>query len=143
MDNKKEKKFIKLPTYPGGKQAFQEYIRKNMTYPKEALENRIEGTVYVSYRVSGPGKVIDAEITHGIGYGCDEEAIRLVMSLKYEKARNRGVRVIANMRTRISFKLPAPKTISYNYTTKKDEKSTTKTPKPTSPITYDYTITID
>ena len=140
MENKKEKKFIKLPQYPGGKRAFQEYIRHNLKYPKEALEKRIEGTVYVSYRVSGPGKVIDAEVTHGIGHGCDEEAIRIVKSLRYEKARNRGLRVIANMKTRISFKLPVQKGISYQYT--KTEETSQKKQTPEKPKSYDYTITI-
>lgn len=114
----REKKFIDLPEYPGGKKAFQEFIRKNLKYPKEALEKKIEGTVHVKYRVDGRGKVIETEVTHGLGYGCDEEAIRVVKLLKYGRAKNRGVRVTASMRTKINFKLPKQAGIQYNYTKK-------------------------
>jgi len=120
----KEKKFIDLPEYPGGRKAFQEFIRKNLKYPAQALEKKIEGTVHVKYRVNGLGKVIEVEVTHGIGHGCDEEAMRVVKLLKYGKAKNRGVRVTASMRTKINFKLPAKSTIQYNYV--KSKKPTTK-----------------
>lgn len=134
----RDKKFIDLPEYPGGKKAFQEYISQNLRYPKEALEKKIEGTVHVKYRVSGLGRVTEAEVTHGIGHGCDEEAIRVVKSLKYGKAKNRGVRVTATMRTKINFRLPKKSEVQYNYVSgsKKSEKS--KTPK--SGETYGYTI---
>jgi len=123
-DQHREKKFINLPEYPGGKKAFQEFIRKNLKYPVKALENKIEGTVHVKYRVDGLGRVIETEVTHGIGNGCDEEAIRVVKLLKYGKAKNRGVRVTASMRTKINFKFPEKATIQYNYV--KTKKSTSK-----------------
>lgn len=102
----RKKRFIRLPKYPGGKRAFQEFIQKNLVYPAEALQNRIEGTVYVEYQVDGLGNVLDAEVIHGIGYGCDEEAVRVIRLMKFEKAKNRGLRVIATMRTKIHFRLP-------------------------------------
>jgi len=37
MKNSK-KRFLKLPEYPGGKEAFKKYIRTNIRYPSEALE---------------------------------------------------------------------------------------------------------
>jgi len=137
MEHKKEKKFIKLPKYPGGKAAFQDFIRKNLRYPKEALKNKIEGTVYVKYKVDGLGKVIDVTITKSVGYGCDEEAERVVRLLKYEKAKNRGFRVVATMRTRIRFKLPEVQ-VQYNY---KKEKEPAKPGKPKETgESYGYTI---
>jgi TonB family protein len=141
-ENKREKRFINLPQYPGGKKAFQEFIRNNLRYPKEALENKIEGTVHVKYRVDGLGKVIDVEVIHGIGSGCDEEAMRVVWLLKYDKVKNRGVRVTASMRTRINFKLPvaAPIEISYVSKPKTPEKSQ---PKPAKPGGQSYGYTID
>lgn len=134
----REKKFIDLPQYPGGKKAFQEFIRKNLKYPKEALEKKIEGTVHVKYRVDGRGEVIETEVTHGLGYGCDEEAIRVVKLLKYGKAKNRGVRVTASMRTKISFKLPLKAGIQYSYS--KKEKPKEQADEKKSGESYGYTI---
>lgn len=138
---KREKKFINLPKYPGGKPAFQEFIRKNLRYPPEALQNKIEGAVHVAYRVDGLGNVIDAQVTHGLGYGCDEEALRVIWLLKYEKAKNRGLRVTASMKTRINFKLPEPATMQLEYQIKSETKpkNPAATPKPHQE-SYGYTI---
>ncbi len=140
-DNKKDKKFINIPKYPGGKEAFQEFIMKNLRYPKEALENRIEGAVFLKYRVNGLGKVVDVEVTHGIGHGCDEEAMRVLWLMKFEKAKNRGVRVTATMRTRINFNLPKAASVQMDYVAKK---APDKKPSPKAPAkggeTYGYTI---
>ncbi len=138
-DKHKEKKFIKLPQYPGGKEAFQEFIKKNMRYPAEARQKGIEGTVHVKYRVDGLGRVVSSEVTHGLGHGCDEEAVRLVNLLRYGKAKNRGMRVTATMRTRINFKLPKKQEIQFEYksTKKQTQKSTSPEKKDSG---YGYTI---
>jgi protein TonB len=140
MEYHKEKKFLKLPKYPGGKAAFQEFIKKNLRYPKEALENKIEGSVHIHYRVNGLGKVIEVTVTKSLGHGCDEEAIRVVKLLKYEKAKNRGLRVTAGMRTRINFKIPKAK-VQFEYkTTKKKIEEKTKSDSTGQGETYGYTI---
>jgi len=119
----KKKKFLKLPEYPGGKEAFKKYIKENLRYPEKALENKIEGTVYLEYRVSDTGKVYEVEIINGIGYGCDEEAVRLISNLKYGKTRNRGLRVTSKKKARIKFDLPKKKvSIKYNYKSSKKDK---------------------
>lgn len=129
---KKKKDFIKTPTYPGGKKAFSEYIRKNLIYPEEALENNIEGDVLVSYEVSDNGAVLNAKIKHGIGYGCDEEALRLIKSLKFPKTTNRGLRVKSKFTSKIPFRIkrkPAQTQFSYNLkpTKKKKDKPSNNT----------------
>lgn len=140
MENKKDPKFLKLPKYPGGKEAFQEFVKKNLKYPKEAFDKKIEGAVYVMYRVDGMGNVIEVQVTKGLGFGCDEEAIRVIKLLNYEKAKNRGLRVVATMRTRINFKLPKAPEIQFEYTAKsKPAAATKKTEKPAGE-SYEYTI---
>lgn len=134
----KGRRFIDMPEYPGGKKAFREFIQKHLQYPAAALENKIEGRVYVRFRVDGNGRVVFSEVTHGIGHGCDEEALRLVNMLKYGKAKNRGLRVTATIRTQIAFKLPVQSGISYSYTKKAKEEPTQ--PKPPASTGYGYTI---
>ena len=141
MKNKKSKSFLNIPQYPGGKTAFQEFIRLNLRYPPEALRLKIEGKVNVSYEVNDNGEVVDAMVTHGLGYGCDEEALRVIRLLQYDKVRNRGVRLTSTMKTTIIFKLPQVQQVSYNYSTKPAEKKEEKDiPKPGQGQSYTITI---
>ena len=91
---KSKKKFIKLPSLGGGKELLSNFIRENLRYPKEALEQGIQGDVIIAYKVNGKGEVAEAKVVHGLGYGCDEEALRLVNMLNYQEVKNRGLKVI-------------------------------------------------
>ena len=102
----KPESFIQKPKYPGGKKALDDFIRTNMRYPEEALEQRVEGSVTVHYDTDVFGKVIKANVVHGIGHGCDEEALRLVKLLRYEKKKYRGLRVTHHHTIHIHFHLP-------------------------------------
>jgi len=102
-----EKKFLKRPEYPGGKEAFRQYVKSNLKYPEEALEKGIGGIVYLSARIDDNGEVSDVEVERGIGGGCDEEAVRLISSVHFGKVKNRGLRVTTRKKFRIEFRLPA------------------------------------
>jgi len=69
-------------SYPGGTEAMYKFISDNSTYPIEATEKLVHGTVYVSAIVEKNGKLTDIKIVRGIGSGCDEEAIRVVKKMK-------------------------------------------------------------
>ncbi|MFM7725409.1 MAG: energy transducer TonB, partial [Flavobacteriales bacterium] len=97
---------IKPPVYPGGKKALDEYIRTNLRYPEAALENKVQGTVSVDYDVDVFGTVKRASLKHGIGYGCDEEALRLVNNLQYAKKKYPGMHVLFHLNINIHFRLP-------------------------------------
>jgi TonB family protein len=139
----KDKKFIAMPQYPGGNAALRRFIDENLKYPEEAIEKQIEGTVYVSFTVSNEGNVEDIRATKGIGFGCDEEAIRVISLLRYEAARNRGLKVRSTMKTRINFRLPYAPAPVLNYTI--TSKTATKKPaeKTTGTNSYGYSITFE
>jgi len=65
-------------SFPGGMDAFKKYVSANMKYPEEARKNNISGIVWVSFAVNKDGTINNITIPEGIGYGCDEEAIRLI-----------------------------------------------------------------
>ncbi len=127
----KKKKFLNLPKYPGGSAAFKEFIRTNLQYPKEALEAKAEGFVIVGYDILDTGEVINPHILKGMGHGCDEEALRLISLLRFEKVKNRGLRVRTSTKTKINFRLPGI-TINYSYTEPKHKQSPS--------IKYSYTL---
>lgn len=68
------------PDYPGGMTAFMKYVRKNLAYPKEAKKEKVRGKVYVEFVIDSTGRIKDeaVRVLKGIGYGCDEEAVRLI-----------------------------------------------------------------
>ena len=119
----KSKKFIVKAEYPGGGDALKKFIRTNLIYPREALKHRIEGKVFLKYEVNERGMVHKISVVNGLGYGCDEEARRIVGLLKYPSVKNRGVKVNTKFRLAIDFRLPVTKPIQINYiyTKKKDK----------------------
>lgn len=79
------------PRFPGGDQAFGEYLRKSIRYPQQALNRGISGKVYVNFILSATGKVLDAHVVRGPGNGLNDEALRLVWLMpNWEPARVNG-----------------------------------------------------
>ena len=77
--------------FPGGIKSFYKYINKNLKYPKKAQRKKIEGKVFVKFFVTPSGSVQNIEVIRGIGYGCDEEAVRLMQNCpKWNPLRSRG-----------------------------------------------------
>jgi len=80
-----------LPEYRFGLEGLKQYFDKHLVYPKEAKKKGVEGTVYVSFVVDTAGALGDFIIKEGIGYGCDEEAVRLLKGTSpWSPARNEG-----------------------------------------------------
>ena len=142
---KKEKHFLKLPQYTGGKESFSKLLRENLKYPDEALKNKIEGDVHMSFDIDHDGKVFNVRVINGLGYGCNEEAIRLINMLTYEKAKNRGVKVKTSKKIKIPFRLMKTNiAYQYNYQTKtKEEKKTKEADKDQKNDGGSYTYTVN
>ena len=66
------------PQFPGGEDSLFNFIYSNLRYPQEAVDNGIEGKVYVTFAIEKDGSITDIKVVRGIGYNCDEEAIRIV-----------------------------------------------------------------
>ena len=67
-----------MPSFRGGEQKLFEFLGNNLVYPKEAIEAGIKGKVFVEFYIEKDGTVCDAKVLRGIGYGCDEEALRVI-----------------------------------------------------------------
>jgi len=69
------------PTFPGGTVSLEKYINSNIIYSSEAQNTRIQGNVTIQFAVGTDGTLSEVYIVKGIGYGCDEEAKRLVENM--------------------------------------------------------------
>jgi TonB family protein len=69
------------PKFPGGEAALMQFLQSNLRYPREAMQNGIQGTVFVTFVVEPDGSITDVRILRGIGGALDEEAIRVVNAM--------------------------------------------------------------
>ena len=66
------------PSFRGGERELSKFIETNLVYPQEAKSAGVEGQVIVEFYIEKDGSVTDGKVLKGIGYGCDEEALRVV-----------------------------------------------------------------
>ncbi|WP_425392871.1 TonB family protein [Ekhidna sp.] len=94
-------------SFPGGIDAFNQYLRENLKYPQVAQDNKKEGRVFVQFIVEKDGSLTDVHIVKGIGGACDKEAVRVLMnSPKWNPGKQRGKKIRQKMIQNILFKLP-------------------------------------
>jgi protein TonB len=70
-----------MPSFPGGNEALFKFIYENIEYPRDALENAIEGNVVVRFCVTYQGKIEQSEVIRGIHPSLDAEAVRIINKL--------------------------------------------------------------
>lgn len=94
------------PTFVGGMTEMYRFLSKNMTYPSAAQRNSIEGKVILSFVVEKDGSVSGVEVLRGLGFGCDEEALRVVkMMPKWNAGKQNGNPVRVKFFIPLAFKL--------------------------------------
>lgn len=67
-----------MPKFNGN---ISDFIQRNIIFPESALSIGLSGTVYVSFVIDEAGVVSNVRAVKGIGYGCDEEAERVVRKM--------------------------------------------------------------
>ncbi|MBD2713873.1 TonB family protein [Microvirga sp. STR05] len=70
-----------MPQFVGGNEALMKYMQKNLKYPPLALRSNIEGKVFISFTVQADGSIADVQVLKGLGFGTDEEAVRVVKGM--------------------------------------------------------------
>lgn len=70
-----------MPEFPGGEEALMQFLQKHMVYPERARTSGIEGRVVIGFVVNKNGEIDELRIQKGIGFGCDEEAMRVIGSM--------------------------------------------------------------
>ncbi len=95
------------PEFPGGMEAWAKYIQRNLRYPGMAQDQGIQGKVYLSFVVEKDGTITDVKVVRGIGYGCDDEAMRVIKKSPRWKAGMQN-----NLPVRVRYNMPISYTIS-------------------------------
>ena len=83
-EEKDEVPFVKVDKkaqFPGGPDKLREYLNKNLSYPQIAMDEGIEGKVFVKFVVSSKGTIKDAKVVRSVDPALDAEALRVVNSM--------------------------------------------------------------
>jgi TonB family protein len=77
-----------------GIQDFYNYVGKSFTKTPEAIQNKITGKLIISFIIDKEGKIVEPKILKSLGYGLDEEAIRVINGYEnWIPGQQRGVTV--------------------------------------------------
>lgn len=92
-----------LPEFQGD---LQQFFAKTTHYPPRAVDEGVEGQVFVVFIVDEKGKVNKPEILKGIRKDCDDEALRVVKTMPdWTPGQMGGKPVKVRMRIPVKFKL--------------------------------------
>ena len=95
-----------MPAYPGGMEALNNYIMKNIKYPPKAAENGIQGRVIVTFVITKEGKMTKAKVKKSIDPLLDAEALRVVKTMhKWIPGRQNGKVVNVQFTIPVTFRL--------------------------------------
>ena len=94
-----------MPEFPGGDEALFAFLKKNVTYPREVLEENGKGIAGISFVIDKEGNVTDATVLKKTKFiQLDEEALRVVKKLpKWNPGKQQGRPVRVRMILPIRF----------------------------------------
>ncbi len=95
-----------MASFPGGVNAFRDFLAKNVHYPAIDKEKKVEGKVYVAFVVERDGSVTDVRIRHSPSETLAAEAMRVIkLSPKWEPAKQNGKTVRTELTAPVNFYL--------------------------------------
>ena len=98
--------YEELASFPGGTDAMMRYIKENIRYPQEAIDNLLEDKVYIKLCVTETGNISNIEILKGKYEILNQEAYRVVSKMpEWKPARLRGRNVCCPYTLPVTFKL--------------------------------------
>jgi TonB family protein len=77
-DDSQNPPVVRLAEPAGGRKAYDKYLENSLRYPVEAITKKIKGRVTVKFTVRTDGALDEFSVVKSLGYGCDDEVLRLV-----------------------------------------------------------------
>ncbi|MEQ7800516.1 TonB family protein [Pedobacter sp. ASV1-7] len=93
-------------SFKGGIENFYNYIKRSLSYPKDAQKNEIQGKVFLRFDIDTDGSLINIEVTRKLYPSLDAEALSVIEdSPKWIPAKIHGLPVKMKFNVPISFSL--------------------------------------
>jgi protein TonB len=96
-----------MPTFRGGDiNNFREWVQKRTNYPQAAIENKIRGTVFLTFVVEKDGSVSNVTVLKGVNPIIDIEAVKAISgSPRWAPGLQRGLPVRVRYQISLNFVL--------------------------------------
>lgn len=96
--------------FPGGEAALLQFISRNLKYPEIAMEQELQGTVVLRFKVNVDGLVSDIKIEKSLSRECDQAAAAVVRKLpRFIPAKKDGRPVAVWFRLPLRFRVESTK----------------------------------
>jgi protein TonB len=94
-----------MPEFPGGSEALNAFLTREIQYPEVARNTGITGTVLIEFVVGKDGRVSNAKVKVPLFPECDKEAVRGVMAMpKWKPGKNNGKAVRCYYQVPVTFR---------------------------------------
>jgi TonB family protein len=111
-----------MPQFGNGWEDIKKYILDNFQYPQTAIDDSIEGRVYLQFVINEDGSVSNAEVVRELRYDLDEECIRVIENMPdWKPGKQRGEFVKVRFVIPFIFKMSESDTGKGNVITPKEE----------------------
>lgn len=70
-----------MPEFPGGQEAFMNYLVNGIEYPESQKESGTQGKVIITFTIGKDGSVQDAEVVRSLGEEFDKNALDMVKDM--------------------------------------------------------------
>ena len=79
-----------MPGFVGGQRGFIDFMAANIKYPDAARKKQVAGQAVAEFMVETDGSVSHVKLVKQLGYGLEEEVLRVLMLLpKWDPALNK------------------------------------------------------
>lgn len=95
-----------MPQYPGGEEKLAEFLSNKISYPRQALQNGIEGRILCSFIVAKDGSISNIEVLESPNLELSNEAVRVLgLMPNWKPGINKGEKVNVKCILPIDFKI--------------------------------------
>ncbi len=91
------------PLFRGGEKARMRYLVDEINYPQQAMEEKIEGVVFIQFVVEKDGSISNVVVLRGVHELLDREALRVIAEMPHwtpGKVDGEAVRVLQTIPVR-------------------------------------------
>lgn len=94
------------PEFPGGRQAFLDYLKANVNYPAQCREAEIQGRVLITFVVQKDGSIKNASVLKSVHPLLDAEALRVISAMpNWKPGMEHGTSVSVQYTVPVNFRL--------------------------------------